>query len=148
VLKTVVFRAGVAGALTALLALTEPAIAQDAPAALLTGSVRDQRGLAPEAAILVRDANGHVVGSARTAPDGTFAAILTGAPAAVDVRCGHCAALHAAVTAGEPAVLVVTRFSALENSSPDSADLRALPYRDPAQALALAPFTVAAQNAV
>ncbi len=128
-------------------ALAAPAFAQEAPATLLTGSVRDQRGLAPVASIIVRDAAGRIAGTARTGPDGTFAAVLTSAAASVDVRCRHCAELHATVRPGEPAVFVVTRFFALEGSAPDAADLAVLPYRDPAQALALAPFVVAVQNA-
>jgi hypothetical protein len=116
-----------------------------APALLLTGSVRDQSGAAPSARVLVRDAHGRVVGSAETGRDGTFAALLDAAPAEVEVDCAHCARLRVAATGG-PLALVVTRFAALAGAPPQSDDFAALPYRDPAQALALTPYVVALQT--
>jgi len=116
-----------------------------APLPLLTGVVRDQTGAAPPAHILVRDAAGRVVGSAVTGRDGTFAALLSAAPAHIEVDCLHCAPLRVA-SDGEPAVLIVTRFGALDGGPPTGDDLAALPYRDPAQAVALAPYVVAVQS--
>jgi len=142
---------GASFALAATVAFCAPgaALAADgplpAPALLLTGSVRDQTGAAPPARVLVRDARGRVVGSAATDRDGTFAALLDAAPAEVEVDCTHCARLRVE-TAGGPLALVVTRFVALAGGPPQSGDLAVLPYRDPAQALALTPFVVALQT--
>ena len=132
---------------TAFLAAPGPAAAQ-APAAaeLLSGSVRDQSGAAPPAKVLVRDAAGRVVGTAATGRDGTFTALLDGTPAEVEVVCAHCAPFRVRAGSG-PLVLIVTRFRALAGGAPDAADLAALPYRDPAQAVALTPYVVALQTA-
>jgi hypothetical protein len=121
---------------------TVPAKAQTA--VLLTGSVRDQSGEAPAARIVARDAAGRIVGTTETSRDGTFSALLDGAAADVEVRCLHCAPFHAKTTGG-PLVLIVTRFRALDGGTPDAADFAALPYRDPAQAVALTPWVVALQ---
>ena len=130
----------------ALFGIGRPAAASDlAPSPLLTGSVRDQTGAAPPARVRVRDVTGRVVGSAETARDGTFAIVLDGTAATVEVSCVHCAPFRAPVVEG-PLVAVVTRFHALDGGMPDGADLAALPYRDPAQAVALNPFTVALQG--
>ena len=132
---------------TAFLSAPAPAAAQASAAAeLLSGSVRDQSGAAPPAKVVVRDAAGRVVGSAVTGRDGTFTALLDGTPAEVEVVCAHCAPFRVRAASG-PLVLIVTRFRALAGGTPDAADLAALPYRDPAQAVALTPYVVALQTA-
>ncbi len=148
-LKALGFRVGLGLATVAIFCVPpHPARAAEPlePVPLLTGSVRDQTGAVPAARIVVRDAKGRAVGSARTARDGTFAAVLEGAAASVEVECVYCAPLREPVPAGGAVVLLVTRFTALESGAPDGADLAALPYRDPAQAVALAPFVVASQT--
>jgi len=107
---------------------------------LVVGSIRDRAG-APIAGarILVLDARGAVLGGGTTDARGTFAVAVPAEAASVDVACRHCRRVRVRL-GGADLAIVVTRYSALERTTPDAADLAALPYGRIADALALAPF--------
>jgi len=118
-----------------------PAVAQ---VPLVVGSVRDQRGV-PIAGARVTAATAEGLRSATTEADGTFA--LTGAGVAtVSVTCRFCAAATAAAVPGEPIVVIVTRYPALNDSSPSAQDIASLPYGAVESAISLRPFTLLRQT--
>jgi len=120
------------------------AAASAAPVALLVGSVRDGSGaVVAGASVRAFDAAGGSVGAGTTDRAGTFAVALDGPAVAVGVACRYCAPLRLAVPAGgEPVVAIVRRFRALAGPAVDQGDFAALPYAQPAQAIALATFVV------
>jgi len=109
--------------------------ATPAPAALITGSVRDQHG-APIAGALVSIPGRP--GSVRTDPDGTFALAAEGDR--VEIRCRFCRPASAPVAADGTVVAIVRRYAALTRTGPSSDDIAALPYAHIESALALTPF--------
>lgn len=131
------------GALAVLgwLAFSTPAVAQ---VPLVVGSVRDQRGV-PIAGARVTAAGSAGSRSTTTATDGTFALTADGVRA-VTVTCRFCAATTVASVPGEPVVVIVTRFGALNEMSPSPGDMAALPYGSVESAMSLRPFTLLRQS--
>jgi hypothetical protein len=115
--------------------------AAPAPADLIAGSVRDQRG-APIAGASVA-----LLGTnQRTTTDseGTFA--LAGSRGNVQIRCAYCRTAVLPVASDGTVVAVIQRYDAVRLQQPDSADLAALPYARVESDLSLAPFVVLEQS--
>jgi hypothetical protein len=133
-----------ANALAALLVATaaQPASAQTP---LTVGSVRDRLGNAIAGAEVtgLREGGSPVRGV--TDASGTFALEGSGI-VAVSVSCRYCAPARAAVTPGQPVVVVVRRYEALLFDAPAPSDLANLPYAHVESAIALRPFTLLAQS--
>lgn len=123
------------------LVFSTPAVAQ---VPLVVGSVRDQRGV-PIAGARVAAATAGGSRATTTEADGTFALPAAGVTA-VTVTCRFCAAATAASVPGEPVVVIVTRYAALNEDAPSAEDLAALPYGDVESAIALRPFTLLRQT--
>lgn len=117
--------------------------AADEPAALVVGTVRDQTGRPVAAALTAYAADGREVGRDSSAADGTFAIALSAPAASLGVDCNHCARQRVPLKSGAPAVVIVTRFQALDRAEPDERDLAVLPYKDAAESAALAPYVLA-----
>lgn len=131
------------GALAVLgsLAFSTPAVAQ---VPLVVGSVRDQRGV-PIVGARVTAAGSAGARSTATGTDGTFALTVEGVKA-VTVTCRFCAPATVASVPGEPVVVIVTRFGALNDSSPSPEDMAALPYGSVESDVSLRPFTLLRQS--
>lgn len=128
-------------AVLGLLVFSTPAVAQ---VPLVVGSVRDQRGV-PVAGARVTAATPAGPRSIATEADGTFA-LPAGGATSVTVTCRFCAAATVASVPGEPVVVIVARYAALNDASPSSEDVAALPYGDVESAIALRPFTLLRQT--
>lgn len=112
------------GILAGLLLWATPAAAN----VLVFGAVRDQDGrVVAGARVAARDASGAVVGTDRTAADGTFAVDAAVQPAAVTIEGAYLAPLRAPVTPGAPVIAIVRRYGAVAERVPSPADLAALP---------------------
>ncbi|HZY98058.1 MAG TPA: carboxypeptidase-like regulatory domain-containing protein [Candidatus Baltobacteraceae bacterium] len=132
---------GVLAVLGSLFAYSTPALAQ---VPLVVGSVRDQRGL-PIAGARVTAATAAGPRSVTTEADGTFA--LPGAGVnSVTITCRFCAPTTAANAAGQPVVVIVLRYAALNGTAPSSEDLAVLPYGHVESAVSLQPFTLLRQT--
>lgn len=95
---------------------------------LVVGAVRDQDGRAVAGArVAARDASGAIVGTDRTAADGTFAVDAAVQPAAVTIEGAYLAPARAPVMSGAPVVAIVRRYGAVADRVPAPADLAALP---------------------
>ncbi len=131
------------GALAVLgsLVFSTPAVAQ---VPLVVGSVRDQRGV-PIAGARVTAKTMAGPRSVTTETDGTFA-LPAGGVTAVTVTCRFCAPVSAANVPGQPVVIIVRRYAALNDSSPSSEDIAALPYGNIESAISLRPFTLLRQT--
>ncbi|MDP9025619.1 MAG: carboxypeptidase-like regulatory domain-containing protein, partial [Candidatus Eremiobacteraeota bacterium] len=117
-----------------------------APQPLTVGAVRDQAGDPVSGAeIRLFDASGKVLGSATSAPDGTFAAEVSAA-SRVRVTCDFCLPLDLVLAGDEPVVAIVHRFDALLHDVPSQADADALPYAHIESTISLAPFVVLADS--
>jgi hypothetical protein len=122
------------------------ALAMEAPGradTLLTGAIRDQAGVAIAGArVTAFDAAGQAAGSDVASADGTFAIAARTVAVRIAVACDFCRPVREAIEPGQPAVLIVERFSAPRESGPSPADIRALPYRSAAEVATLRPFAV------
>lgn len=114
--------------------------AAPSPAPLVAGSVRDQRGVPIEGARVAILEQGKVVGSALTAPDGTF--VFSGAGSEALISCAYCRSARVAIGEDGLVVALVTRYEAVRTEGPSNEDLSHLPYASPATVLALVPFIV------
>jgi hypothetical protein len=126
------------------LACVHPAFAQaPVPSVLVVGSVRDQGGRPIAAQVEAEDVAGHPVGSDRTRSDGTFSiAVNGGAPAFVVVRCPFCAPARAPVSGEAPVIVIVRHYDRVAGDGLSARDVAALPYSEPGDVLALAPYVV------
>lgn len=106
-----------------------------APAALITGAVRDQYG-EPIAGATV-DAGGI---RTSTAADGTFS--LETQAQTVRIACAYCAPVEVKPDSDGIVVAIVRRYRALSQPAPAAADLQSLPYANAESAISLAPFVV------
>jgi hypothetical protein len=110
---------------------------------LITGAVRDiHGGPIPGAVVTGLNAGGATIARTTTDRDGTFALEPSVTPVAVRIRCPYCRPKTVAIVPGEPVVAVVSRYDAVLEPGPSSADLAALPYARIENALALRPFWV------
>ncbi len=114
---------------------------------LVVGVVTDQDGVpVANARVVARGADGAPVGNAASAPDGSFAVAASAAAGRVEVACAYCLTRTVALVPGEPAVVVVRRFSALrDRGAPSAEDLAALPPQTLTRAASLIPFAVDAR---
>lgn len=110
-----------------------------APAPLVVGSVRDQRG-DPIAGASVR-VPGPAGRGTLTLADGTFSLVGLNATS-VTISCQYCRSATFPVTAGAPVVAAIHRYDALVNDGPSADDIAGLPYAHVESLLALRPFTV------
>jgi hypothetical protein len=130
-------------ALALALGCAPAARAADEPAPLVVGAVRDQTGRPVAARLTAYAADGHVVGRDSSASDGTFAIAASAPAASLEIDCTHCARQRVALAGGAPAIVIITRYLALERAAPDERDLASLPYKDAAESAALAPYVLA-----
>ncbi len=132
-------------ALFCLVFVVAAPFAAEAATQLLVGSVRDSDGNAlGGASVSARDSTGAVVGSDRTAANGTFTIVPERTPATLDVSCVHCRSVHLVLGTSTNLAIVVLRYAALDSGVPNAADLSALPYARPADVLGLIPYVLPA----
>src|SRR5579871_4065953 len=114
-------------------------------APLVVGSVRDQSGAPIVGATVTGRSPGGADSITRTDAAGTFA-LHTPGITSVSITCRYCRPTRVDVTAAEPVVAIVRRYSALSADSPSTADLENLPYAHIESSVALRPFTLLAQT--
>lgn len=130
----------------ALLIVTLEAVPVWGQVPLVVGSVRDQRGVPIEGALVSgRTPDGRPV-QATTDAAGTFA-VRGQAIGSLLVTCRYCEPTRLTPNPLQPVVAIVRRYQALLTEAPSSADLRNLPYAHVESALALRPFTLLSESA-
>ena len=130
----------------ALLIVTLVAAPARAQVPLTVGSVRDQRGVPIEGALVSsRGADGRPV-QAVTDAAGTFALQGQGL-ASLLITCRYCEPTRITLTPPGPVVAIVRRYQALLQDAPSNADLENLPYSHVESALALHPFELLSESA-
>ena len=114
--------------------------ADPAPAPLVAGTVRDQRGVPISGARVTLEKAGKAGPSGVSALDGTFA--IEGAAEQIRVTCAFCKTLDVPIGPDGVATAIVHRYDAprVEGATPD--DIAHLPYARAEQLFALAPFVV------
>ncbi len=137
----------VAGFIAALWFAVAAAAAASGATGLIVGSIRDENGdPLTGASVTVLDAAGRAVGRDVVDGRGTFAARTNGDPVAVQIVCRHCAPARVPLAGRTELTVIVQHYAALERTTPDAADLAALPYGRIGDALALTPFALPAAD--
>lgn len=110
-------------------------LAAAAPAALVTGAIRDQFGDPIEGATVST-----LGGQTTTDANGTFALEVNGVRS-VTITCRFCRRTLVPVAADGEVVAIVHRYTALSAPAPSVADIASLPYAHAASVVSLHPFT-------
>jgi hypothetical protein len=135
------------GFFAALMFVAAAATATAGATDLIVGSVRDENGVPlTGASVTILDAAGRTVAHDVVDGRGTFAARTNGDPVAVQIVGRHCAPVRVPLAGRTELTVIVRHYAALERSTPDAADLAALPYGRIGDALALTPFTLPAAD--
>lgn len=118
--------------------------ADPAPAPLVAGTVRDQRGVPISGARLTLERAGKPGPSGVSALDGTFA--IEGAADRIRVTCAFCRAIEVPIGPDGIATAIVLRYDAPRVEGPTPDDIAHLPYARAEQLFALAPFVVVSDS--